>query len=603
MEALPLPAITVAVAAGVALPCGEAEAVAEMAAVPVASALTEGVGAGEAEALPAEDGDAEVLALEECELERVRPPASEGVGAALEVGDAEVQAEAKRVAVGEPVPAAVALPPPLLPVGVAEAVPAALGEAPPLGGALPEEATEVEAERDPVTEGVAVREALAVGGALAVPVAPPEVHAVADAEGEPLPLPLAQGVACGEPLAAGVSVRAPLPEGGGDALPQPLAVAQTVVGAEPLGDAEAAGEADVDAVRCAESLPTAVPLTELVALREGAPPVALPCGLADPVAEGEGDSESRTLRVALPVALRKGVALAEWEVQGQALEEAHAEGVAEGVGVGPTLPDAGALPVVAAVEVAELQADGVGVAPVAQGDAEVVWEAVSQPLLLCAGEGDPLPVPSAALKEGGALAQAVGTAPGLTLAEPHAEGVAKALEEALCEPDAVSLPEGRGEGEPLRETDAQGEEVALSTVPRALTDGEAFAEVEALLQGEGDSATDNDMLPVPVEEAAPRGEGVGAPLAEGAAESTGSELPQPLGVDDAEAQGLGDVLGVGGAGEPLAALVALAHLESESEADPEPDDEGEREGCEGDAAEVALPQLLTDAEKEARAVR
>ena len=36
-----------------------------------------------------------------------------------------------------------------------------------------------------VAKGVAVREALTVGDALAVPVAPPEVHAVADAEGEP----------------------------------------------------------------------------------------------------------------------------------------------------------------------------------------------------------------------------------------------------------------------------------------------------------------------------------------------------------------------------------------------------------------------------------
>jgi PAS domain-containing protein len=38
-----------------------------------------------------------------------------------------------------------------------------------------------------------------------------------------------------------------------------------------LGDAEAAGESDADAVRCAELLPPAVPLTEPLALREGAP--------------------------------------------------------------------------------------------------------------------------------------------------------------------------------------------------------------------------------------------------------------------------------------------------------------------------------------------
>jgi hypothetical protein len=601
-EAQPLPATTVTDAAGEALPCREAEAAALGGAVPVPSALAEGVGEGEAETLPAEEDDMEAPALDECELERVRPPANERVGAALAVGDAEVQAEAQWVAVGEPLPDVVAVPPPLLPVGGEEAVPAALEEAQPLGCALPDSTAEVDEEKDPVTEGVAVREALTVGDALAVPVAPPEVHAVADAEGEPLPLPLAQGVARGEPLAAGVPVRAPLPEGGGDALPQPLAVAQAVEGAEPLGDAEAAGESDADAVRCAELLPPAVPLTEPVALWEGAPPVTLPRGVADPVTEGESDSVSRPLRVVLLVAQREGVALAEGVAQGQALEEAHAEGVAEAMGVGPPLPEAGALPVAAAVEVVELHAEGVGVPPVAQGDAEAVWGAVALPLLLCVGEGGSLPVPSTALTEGDALAQAVVTALGLTLAEQHAEGDAKELNEALCEPDAVPLPEERGEGELLRETDALGEAVELPTVPRALTDGEAFGEVEALLRGESDSATEGELLTAPVDEAAPRSEGDGAPLAEGVNEGKGGELPQPLGVEDAEAQRLGDALAVGGAGEPLAALEALAHWESECVADPEPDGEGEREGCEGDAAEVALPQLLTDAEREARDV-
>ncbi len=606
---------------GEALPVGEppsppAVALPLLLADAVAQGDAEAGGDAEAarEARPLGEGGGERLFEEEA-------LGSGGVAVAVREGAREGGAEAVSGDgddVGEP--EGEAEPPPRGPV---------LGEPVPLAHFVgPSAEGEGSAEGDALGEGVP---------AATVPVAVPLALRAPQKEGEPVPLPLADGVAGTAegvrvpPEAHAEAVCEALDEGEGGAgegealgLPPPppggrAPVPVTVPDCDALpqrlsrGDAEAEGEREGEGEALGECVP----------LGEAPPPLALRAAVGDASeAEGAPDGEvvAESASEGVPPGEREALPLPRAPPPPE-LPDAPAEGVPERLPLGDPLllPDA------------PLVAVSVGVsegAPMRETVAERQREALSDPLAAPEGENE---AQDEALELRHSVGEALleGGAELLPEVEPDAEaqrvtftvtlprGVTEGHHDALGEPlpDSVPRPVGDTVGEPRAEPvpGAEGEGVGEAPPVRdalPLREAEAMEEREGGAQrvAEGDKET--------VALALAQREAPGERLPRGLAESLGELLPLPLTRPLRDADCVLEVEGepvaaAEGEGEPeaLAQLLSEPLLEGASlavsalqepvrEGAPERVKEALPEG-EGDGCEEALGRELTLAERDA----
>jgi hypothetical protein len=476
---------------------------------------------------------------------------------------------------------------------------------------------ETETEGEPLPTGD--RELEAVGKS---PVGDADAVSVALPVREPLPQGVAERDARGVPVAGakvgvdacvtlvvarGVPV-APVNDGEGarEALPLPVAEAQAV----PLGVAVSRAVLLGEGVARAER--------ERMAEDEGEPVAAPPEGVptAPPALD---DGESGPLRVA-----RAGVAVAEPLplLHALPLREMQAEGVAQPVAVGETLPESppgpaeGLTDSVQDADVVPAPTDGVGNPAVSDGDREDVKDA------LPVGEGVAVRLLRAPVRVGNAT---VAVRAPLALDRPRGLPVAGAGE-VLAVPDAAPLPVAQlvgdivslvdAEAEPDTVTVAQevaewdGEWLPLSpTVGVCEVDVEGVAEKDAALVSVAPSEVVTDRVPEVVEvmaitplgvsimerepEALAKG-GVGEAITEAVCVTLGEALP----VEEAHTVTVGEAE-ADSAEVRVAAPVTVGVAEPQGLAEAVSASEGVPLPPVGDAEEQPLPDTLRRAEADA----